>query len=445
MPGHSVIGFLLLHFGFTVQYICALLPFCLKLGRRSLFPLRVAASAAVMLGAGYFWSYDTQEIVIFVILRYAVLYALGLFSMIMCLRVSLWTAVFCSTCAYAVQHLAYRLASPILYLGAGVSVAGSIALLAAYVAVFAAIYTLSYFLIGRRTGNSNELFARSPVTIAISAAVLLCVVVFSAIYDSSAGEASAAAEFAVYAFDCMCCVFILGMMSTILHDRRGRYEFEYYKMLWEKEKRQYELSRETVDLINIKCHDMKKYIETMKTGKGIVTDEDIANLTSLLEFYDRSVKTGNEVVDVLLAERAVRCEKAGIKLSCIIDGGKLAFMRHADVYSLFANILDNAIEASEKVNDPSRRTISVTASVSMGMLFIHAENIYEGKVDVDANGDLHTTKADKAFHGFGLKSIRRVAETYGGESVVHAGEEVFSVDITIPMPKDYKKDVNDGS
>ena len=120
-------------------------------------------------------------------------------------------------------------------------------------------------------------------------------------------------------------------------------------------------------------------------------------------------------------------------------------MRHVDVYSLFANILDNAIEASEKVNDPSRRTISVTASVSMGMLFIHAENIYEGKVDVDANGDLHTTKADKAFHGFGLKSIRRVAETYGGESVVHAGEEVFSVDITIPMPKDYKKDVNDGS
>ena len=439
MP-ESVVGFLLLHFGFTVQYICALLPFCLKFGKRSLFPLRVAVSAAVMLGAGYLWSYDVQEIAILVILRYAVLYALGLCAMTVCFRVSLWTAVFCSTCAYAVQHLAYRLASPVLYAGTEASVAGGIALLSAYVAVFAAVYTASYFIIGRRAGESDELFARSPVTILISATVLLCVIVFSAIYDSSARVASAAAEFSVYAFDCMCCVFILGMMNTILHDRRGRYEFEYYKMLWEKEKRQYELSRETVDLINIKCHDMKKYIETMKAGKGIVTDEDIANLTSLLEFYDRSVKTGNEVVDVLLAERAVRCEKAGIKLSCMIDGGKLAFMRHADVYSLFANILDNAIEASENVSDPSRRTISVTASVSMGMLFIHAENIYEGRVDVDAAGVLHTTKADKAFHGFGLKSIRRVAQTYGGESVVHAGEEVFSVDITLPLPKSDKTD-----
>ena len=138
MPGQSVVGFLLLHFGFTVQYICALLPFCLKFGKRSLFPLRVAVSAAVMLGAGYLWSYDVQEIAILVILRYAVLYALGLCAMTVCFRVSLWTAVFCSTCAYAVQHLAYRLASPVLYAGTEASVAGGIALLSAYVAVFAA-------------------------------------------------------------------------------------------------------------------------------------------------------------------------------------------------------------------------------------------------------------------------------------------------------------------
>ena len=61
----------------------------------------------------------------------------------------------------------------------------------------------------------------------------------------------------------------------------------------------------------------------------------------------------NYVIDVVLVERSLQCEKAGIRLSCMIDGSKFEFMRQPDIYSLFVNILDNAID--------EKRVISLTA------------------------------------------------------------------------------------
>ena len=117
----------------------------------------------------------------------------------------------------------------------------------------------------------------------------------------------------------------------------------------------------------------------------------------------------------------------------MVDGALFSHIRPADLYSLFANILDNALAALEKTAE-ERRVLSLTASASMGMVFLHAENRYDGEVRTGEDGLPITDKSDKAFHGFGIRSIMRVARDYGGEASVSATDGVFSVDCVLPLP-----------
>ena len=71
----------------------------------------------------------------------------------------------------------------------------------------------------------------------------------------------------------------------------------------------------------------------------------------MISIYDSMLKTGNEALDVIFAEKSLVCRKNDIKLNCMIDGAKLSFMENTDIYALFGNLMDNAIEAIEKLKD----------------------------------------------------------------------------------------------
>lgn len=215
--------------------------------------------------------------------------------------------------------------------------------------------------------------------------------------------------------------------------RKTEHEMRGMAILWEQEKQQYKMTKDRVDLINIKCHDMKKYIEKLRGGK--VSDEELNELQSLVSLYDRAVHTGNEVFDVLLADKGLSCEREGIRLSCMVDGGRFDFMSASDLYSLFGNILDNAVAATSRVVDTEKRVISITSSVSAGMLFLHEENYYEGDILME-DGVPKTGTGDEEHHGFGTRSIVYIARKYDGEARFAVDGQIFSLDIVIPLPKE---------
>jgi sensor histidine kinase regulating citrate/malate metabolism len=113
------------------------------------------------------------------------------------------------------------------------------------------------------------------------------------------------------------------------------------------------------------------------------------------------------------------------------DGGKLAFMSESDIYSLFGNAVDNAVEATEKLSDPERRVICVTTLVRNEFIFVRVENYYEG--DLRFYGGIpETTKANRDYHGFGLSSIALITERYGGHIFVSAENGIFTLDLMFP-------------
>lgn len=115
-------------------------------------------------------------------------------------------------------------------------------------------------------------------------------------------------------------------------------------------------------------------------------------------------------------------------MSCMVDGKLLEFLSSADVYALFGNLMDNAIESVMKETDTDKRIISILVAARNQGSFIHMENYCKEQVAF-ADGLPQTTKKDKHYHGFGVKSIRYIVDKYKGELLMHAEQERFVVDI----------------
>ena len=107
-------------------------------------------------------------------------------------------------------------------------------------------------------------------------------------------------------------------------------------------------------------------------------------------------------------------------------------MKQSDIYSLFGNAIDNAIEAVERIEDDEKRCIIVRVKKSRGMVLVHIENYYNGELSFKG-GLPQTTKKDKRYHGFGMKSIRMIVEKYHGYFSTKSTDGIFSLDILLPV------------
>ena len=111
-----------------------------------------------------------------------------------------------------------------------------------------------------------------------------------------------------------------------------------------------------------------------------------------------------------------------------LDGKELEFMQPMDISALFGNALDNAIESVKKISDRQKRLIHVSVARQKNFLRIKVENCYEGDLEFE-NGMPKTTKQDKRYHGYGMKSIRKIVEKYNGSVTVNAEDGWFELRI----------------
>jgi sensor histidine kinase regulating citrate/malate metabolism len=116
----------------------------------------------------------------------------------------------------------------------------------------------------------------------------------------------------------------------------------------------------------------------------------------------------------------------------VADGKLLDFMDVMDICTVFGNALDNAIECAEKIPENEKRLIYVSVFSQKSFVVVRFENYYEG--DLLFEGGLPaTTKGDRNFHGYGIKSIKHVAEKYGGTVAIKTEKNWFELRIIIPL------------
>lgn len=350
---------------------------------------------------------------------------------------SVWVALFCVTAGYTAQNLATGatelVASVARAAGANPSVPAFY--LTNDLVCLTLVFLGTYLLLARRIDHEGLVQMENHSMLAMMPVVSLVIIGFDVMVKALTGEGLALGYVvALRLFHGIACVATLWIEYQLLYRVRVERDQATAARLMAERERQLALSRESIDAINIKCHDLRHQIRSLADGGAVVDRSALDDLAREVSIYDSAVATGNEALDTTLTEKSLVCERRGITLTCIADGAALGFMAPADLYALFGNALDNAIEAVSELDDPARRSISLVVRRAMGGVSIHVENYYAGERRFSADGMPETTKADRASHGFGTRSMRQIAERYDGSFSAEAEGGVFRLDVILPAP-----------
>lgn len=168
------------------------------------------------------------------------------------------------------------------------------------------------------------------------------------------------------------CPVALSMQNSLFMKSAITKELETITMLYERQRSQYQTARRNVQLIYKRCHDLKLQLAAVK--EYLPEDFSARNWSDTVRavnILDRCVHTGSEVLDTVLTEKALDCETKSISINTVADGKILDFMDPADLYALFAGILDGLIGVVSKIEDVERRQVDVMVVQRQGFAVIH--------------------------------------------------------------------------
>lgn len=235
------------------------------------------------------------------------------------------------------------------------------------------------------------------------------------------------------------CITLLYLQSALFKKSSMRKELETIQLHWHQQKGQYQLSKETIELINHKCHDLKHQVQAIRAVKDEKERETyLEKIEKSVQIYSAIVRTGNEILDTILTEKSLICENSGIHINCVADGSLLAFMNPVDLYTLFGNALDNAIEAVRKLESKEKRVIDIMLYERQSFLMLQIVNPMCGEVKFEDGLPL-TTKAKNGYHGYGMKSMLHTIQKYEGHLTTEVKNGCFYFNVMLPLERDSNK------
>lgn len=177
-------------------------------------------------------------------------------------------------------------------------------------------------------------------------------------------------------------------------------------------------------------HDYKNHLLCVQ---GLLDGEEydeardyIRSITLRQTAAGKDFFSGNTIVNAILADKSEAAESIGAKIQ--FSGIVYEDINAVDVCTIFANALDNAIEACEKLPDGEPKTISVKCSYVKHIQFICITNPTAENVKIVSNA-VETSKKDKNIHGIGLYNIRQTVAKYNGEFDISCKDGQFVMDI----------------
>ena len=221
--------------------------------------------------------------------------------------------------------------------------------------------------------------------------------------------------------------YVFGMEQIYLEqEKSSQYHLQIavYKML-EEQHRQSERLR----------HDMKNHIIALS---GLFRNKEWDKMGDYLKNMENSSLedggdiTGNKAVDALLYQKRKQAEVKNIKWECDVQVSKTCCINEFDLCILFGNILDNALEACERLKCCECRFINVQAKIVKKCFLFEVKN----SMDItEKYKDGFTNKENPQEHGIGLQNVRDVVHRYNGVVNIDAKNGIFVISILIPLNK----------
>lgn len=411
-----------IYHGYIFQILLAEILFTSTLKRRNHFAVRATAGIIV------------YGLLAVIVPNFVAQYTAGFFSMIIfllsvglcawCFDSGFRDIIFCCVGAQLAQNLSYNVEN-LIYLPFAANIPDWGWFLIS-VGTTITVYIVCYFLFARRLNSEHPAGESGIVVYIFSLTTALFVYLMQYLMQMYKINVLWVTRPPLI----LCCIFGLCVQFEWFALENRRAENIFLERMLEKEKRQYEITKTSMDLINLKAHDLKHQITRLRNMKN-TQDDELNKIETVIEQYEMSNLTGNRTLDVILAEKMLSCRKHDIQMTIMADGKALEFMTAADIASLFGNALDNAIECECLIKDRGKRCITFNLHKKGNMLVMRLENYCLEEIDPQTSFP-ETSKKDKYNHGFGLRSIHYIAEKYDGTVRIGTKNGMFILSILFP-------------
>ena len=220
--------------------------------------------------------------------------------------------------------------------------------------LFAVLTSLTCYLLLVRTGYLEQLleqFKNSRASVLLVGITMLSLILLTnTMFGLDGLDTNLFCNIAVGIFDAIAIVLLYMMLQNVSLEQNN----QVVHQLLQSERKQYKMSQESISIVNMKCHDLKHQIASIRAVSRADQQEALRELESAVMIYDTIAKTGNETLDTVLTEKGLYCEQHHIILTYTVDQEKLSFINGVDLYALFSNGLDNAIESVMKEEHENR-------------------------------------------------------------------------------------------
>jgi len=182
-------------------------------------------------------------------------------------------------------------------------------------------------------------------------------------------------------------------------------------------------------------HDMKNHLiclsDLCSKGKYNELNDYIKNLQDGITTLDTIFNTGNSIADSIINEKYSIMERNNISFELEGVFCESLLIKPVHICTIFANAIDNAIEACIKIEETSMRKIKIEIKNSRNFLVLSFTNSVKGKLKITNKNIIKTSKVDKKNHGFGLENIRSAVNEYNGDFKIKVDEDLFELEIVL--------------
>lgn len=340
--------------------------------------------------------------------------------------------LFISTIAYLIENTIYQFGN-IIYLVffdssnqiAEYNSSKPILFLIIYEFLIVVVTILIYYLLTKKS-KKEYIFKISNLSIVLIESLVIFIIVFLNYYGTMGKYMNLITR--VYAF--LIDLFIIMFEISFLNENNLKYENKVINAMFAMQEKQYLTSKTNEEKLNIIIHDIKRQIRVLSAlGDENDKNKAISEMKEVIAVHETNIHTGNDALDLILSEKSYECNKEKISFSSVADGKAIEFMTNSDIYILFSNALDNAIERLVK-EEESKRVLSVLVTKNCDCSIIEIINYCSTNIDFK-NSIPITSKQNKELHGFGIKSIVNIVNKYGGLYKISLEENAFKLKIVI--------------
>lgn len=401
--------------------------FGVSLKKRKLFLLRLTACTLIYYGLMHIpHSFDVPVIAsIFIdILYYLFQASLIIVSFMICYRSSVIIACVNGIFAYAVLHLAYCIFA-IVFLNAPYGFLS--AWFYCQVPLYITVEVGAYFVFIHKNRN-REVTKYNALSLIFAFCILLFCIVLNLV---TVNLPASAHRNLCFVYDIICTVLSLSIIAFMSVRETLSQSLEVMREKWKSRLEYAELSRENIENLNRRCHDLRHQLAAVSSGAG--TSEAIrGDVEPIISEYDAMPKTGNAALDTIIAEKSFFAAKNSISFTYMCDSECVGFLETLDLFVLLGNAMENAMEYVLKFDNSERRIVNLSIRERNGIVTIRTDNPCDAVQFNSKIGLPLTTKKDGFAHGIGLKSMKLIAEKYGGTLSAKIEDGLFILIIAFP-------------